>query len=447
MKRILFVLSSVVALASAAVDVPYNMYVEPGTNSCLVTWEDDDNSAWNLRYRLFSEDNYEPVMLHSITASSYTGSYNDITLPAPWGGTNVRGGRSEIYFRNNYNNNGSYGNITYTIPDGYNHDTFTLMVTTYSSNSNGAGNLTVATPNTAAVTHNFSAGDTYYWVVIASSGEKITITTPDSQYSPSIALMAVYQGDATDSKKKTTEWTYVYDLVKTRYTIEDLEMSTDYEVQVQAVGADGTYSNWCRPDVFTTLDEEPIIPSVHIMGEIDDQAWAPDAGTKMEYNPATESYTATVHAEAGASFGFTTELDDNGEMGGWNYILPYRFGPESEGEFYLTDERLGQSLELSFDQFSDVYVLKTGDYEITVSLEHHYIIIGKIEPEFIIGDVNKDGQVNVSDVTTLISAILNSTTTIETDHFNPAAANVNGDDAINVSDVTTLITMILTAGS
>ena len=448
MKRIIFVLFGITfALiatagtnANRAVSVPYNMYVVPGTDTCLVTWEDDDNSAWNLRYRLFSDEPEEPVLLSSITASAYSSSgYSNITLPSPWGGTNVRGGNNEIYFRNNYNNNGSYGNITYTIPAGYSNATFTMMITTYSANSNGAGTLTVATPQTAAVTYTFTAGATHYWVVTASSGEKITITTSDSQYSPSISLMAVYSGDASGSKLRAYEWTYANNLVKKNYTITGLEKETDYEVQVQAIGNDGTVSDWCRPDVFTTLDEEPIIPSVHIMGEVDDQVWAPDAGTKMEYNPATELYTATIHVEADKTFGFTTEID-NDSLGGWNYIWPYRFGPESDGLFELTKERLGQSLPLTFENFSDIHVLGSGNYEVTVSLERNYIIIGKI---VVIGDVNKDGSVDVSDVTALINAILNDTTTVETDHYEPAAADLDGDEHIDVTDVTTLISIIL----
>ena len=185
MKKVLFVLSGVISafIASVGINattVPTDMYVDPGTHSCVVTWNDEDNSAWNLRYRLYSEESEDPVLLHSITASAYTGSYNPITLPAPWGGTNVRAGRQEIYFRNNYNNDGSYGNITYTVPDGYTNATFIMMITTYSSNSNGAGNLTVSTPQTPAETHSFSAGDSYSWTVSASSGEMITITTPDN---------------------------------------------------------------------------------------------------------------------------------------------------------------------------------------------------------------------------------------------------------------------------
>ncbi len=53
------------------------------------------------------------------------------------------------------------------------------------------------------------------------------------------------------------------------------------------------------------------------------------------------------------------------------------------------------------------------------------------------GDVNRDGKVNVSDVTALINMILGNLTMDE------EVANLNGDDKVNVSDVTTLINIIL----
>lgn len=436
MRKLFVLLGAAVALIASAsvnrdVSVPYNMYVDPGTHSCLVRWDDDDNSAWNLRYRLFTDEPDEPVLLHSLTGSAYTGSYADITLPAPWGGVNVRAGRSAIYIKNNYNGV-ARGYITYTIPEGYNDATFKVMVTTQNSTSDGKGDVTVYTPQTAAVSHNFSANETFYWEVQASSGEQITMYSNDASYSPNMTLIAVYY-------VPTNEWTYVNDLVKKWYNIEGLEMETDYEVQVQGIGDDGSLSDWCRPDVFTTLDEEPIIPTVHIMGEIDNQAWAPDAGTKMEYNPGTETYTATVHAEADASFGFTTMIDDD-DQGGWNYILPYRFGPESDGEFYLTEERIGQSLTLSFDHFSDVYVLTTGDYDITVSLEQKYIIIGKAAPSILLGDVNEDNMVDINDITDMISYVLGNPVS----PFNTLNANVIADDTIDINDVTELINFVLT---
>ena len=282
-------------------------------------------------------------------------------------------------------------------------------------------------------------------MVTASSGEKITITTPDAQYSPSIALMGVYTGDATARGARAQEWTYVNNLNKTEYTIEGLEMGTEYEVQVQAIGNNGALSDWCRPDVFTTLDEEPYVPSVHILGDIDDQYWSPDAGTKMVYDPETETYSATIHVEENRTFGFSTELDQD-DLGGWNYLLPYRFAPVMDGRYLeLTDEYLGQAIPLSFDNDGEIRVLKTADYEVTVSLEEQYIIIGKVpgsEP-LLIGDVNKDGKITITDVTVLINALLNNAQNVETDNYDPAAADVDFDSKISITDVTALVNYLL----
>lgn len=55
------------------------------------------------------------------------------------------------------------------------------------------------------------------------------------------------------------------------------------------------------------------------------------------------------------------------------------------------------------------------------------------------GDVNGDGEVDVADVTILISMILNNSAEIND------VNNVNGDDAIDVADVTALISYILTS--
>ena len=55
----------------------------------------------------------------------------------------------------------------------------------------------------------------------------------------------------------------------------------------------------------------------------------------------------------------------------------------------------------------------------------------------ITGDINGDGEVNVSDVTALINKILGSST------YSDAVCDINGDGEINVSDVTALINLIL----
>ena len=434
----LFLVAAVAFVASAAVSVPYNLYVEPGTHSCLVSWDDDDNSAWNLRYRLFTDEPEDPVLLNSLNGTSYTNqNYQAVTLSAPWSGNNVYGGYGAIYFRNATHQSATTdGYIKYTIPAGYENKTFTVNLTT-ASTQYGSGRFVVGSTQTASVQYNFSASETHSWTVTGSTGEVITITSPENQYSPDIALIEVYY-------VPEKEWTYVYNLAKKWYNIEDLETETDYEVQVQAIGSDGTFSDWTRPDVFTT-DEEHIIPEVHIMGEVEDQVWAIDAATKMEYNPATETYTATVFIEADKTFGFTTEIDINGDLGGWEYVNQYRFGPASTDLFDLTDDQLGQQLPLGWGwgNFSDIHVLSAGEYEITVSLERNYVIIGKIsEPPhgYAVGDVNHDGSVSIKDVTDLIDYLLGSSSSICT-----ICADVNGDENVTIKDVTALIDFLLGA--
>jgi hypothetical protein len=58
-----------------------------------------------------------------------------------------------------------------------------------------------------------------------------------------------------------------------------------------------------------------------------------------------------------------------------------------------------------------------------------------------IGDVNRDGEVNITDVTATIDIILGKETA--EDNYDHKAADVNTDGAINITDVTGLIDLIL----
>ncbi len=64
-------------------------------------------------------------------------------------------------------------------------------------------------------------------------------------------------------------------------------------------------------------------------------------------------------------------------------------------------------------------------------------------PTYQIGDVNKDGNVRIDDVTALIDALLSGNTDVETEHYSPVCANVNGDESVSISDVTALIDILL----
>ena len=94
-----------------------------------------------------------------------------------------------------------------------------------------------------------------------------------------------------------------------------------------------------------------------------------------------------------------------------------------------------------------VRALAAGDYEYMIyndgtqsvwsNIEHVTIVGNGDEP--LMGDVNGDGEVNISDVTTLIDYLLAMQ---PGDQFD-AAADVNGDGEINITDVTAIIDLLL----
>ncbi|MCR5130306.1 MAG: hypothetical protein K6C10_02455 [Prevotella sp.] len=63
-------------------------------------------------------------------------------------------------------------------------------------------------------------------------------------------------------------------------------------------------------------------------------------------------------------------------------------------------------------------------------------------PDFIIGDVNYDGEISIADVTALVNIILGKDST-EPYQYNHEAADVNQDEAISIADVTALVNIIL----
>ena len=75
----------------------------------------------------------------------------------------------------------------------------------------------------------------------------------------------------------------------------------------------------------------------------------------------------------------------------------------------------------------------------TLAIDAEDIIHPKEEPHVLLGDVNNDGLINMSDVTTVISYILGMP--VETFVFDNT--DITGDGFINMSDVTSIIGIIL----
>ena len=229
-----------------------------GLTSFRADWTDETPEANVASYTL--EVNPKPTqpeveLIASIAGTDFTSTadYYDISLPYPWGGNNLRGAHSRaLYFRQKgYQNATLDGQITYTVPEGYENMTFTMKITT-DNIADGAGNITVATPQTAAVGHNFSAGETYSWVVTASTGQQIIVTSTQANYSPDIAKLEVYTGDATAVSLRADNKSMLFPGITDKfYTVNNLEAGGTYQYRVKTLYTDGKESAWSNLEEVT----------------------------------------------------------------------------------------------------------------------------------------------------------------------------------------------------
>ena len=228
------------------------------TSSFRADWTDQTSSANVSSYTLQvngqgSTPANEVTLLGTINGSNYTGSYTNITLTAPWGGSNVRGGNNAVYTKNS----SGTGNITFTVPSGYTNATFSVQITTVSG-SYGTGNITVKSAKTSALGHTFSKGETYTWIVTASSGDKITIYSTDSSYSPDMSLIKVYAGNINLNASETGDANArtITGITNKYYTVSGLTAGATYTYKVKALYTDGTSSAWSNEQSVTLKEEQ-----------------------------------------------------------------------------------------------------------------------------------------------------------------------------------------------
>ena len=174
--------------------------------------------------------------------------------------------------------------------------------------------------------------------------------------------------------------------------------------------------------------------------------WVPNDGVKFNYDEETALYTLNFTFDGRHDgynyFGFTKELAENDDEGGWNYIAPFRFGAVSEGDFEVNDGTLNIDISLtSFYEGGQAFKIPAGEYNMTLNLENMTLKIEKVEvpPVGLKGDVNDDQVVNITDVTILISAIMSE----NFDIINFYNSDMNDDNGITITDVTMLINYVM----
>jgi hypothetical protein len=252
----------------------------------------------------------------------------------------------------------------------------------------------------------------------------------------SVYVDDIYVGDPNDVVEPA-EWIEVNGLTDPNYTIEGLTPETKYEVQVMGYNAD-LEGNWCDIVEFTTLASDPEITNVYMLGGHGGQ-WDCTQGTQFTF--ADGVYTATItFPDENNYFGFTTELAENNDDGGWAYIEPFRFGAiADEGtDYWYTGEE--DFISLTWDEYHAIRI-PAGQYKLTVNLEEMKLIIEDLnpQPQGLRGDVNMDNEVAINDVTALIDYLLNGDAT----GISLENADCNLVDGVTIADATTLIDFLL----
>ena len=86
-------------------------------------------------------------------------------------------------------------------------------------------------------------------------------------------------------------------------------------------------------------------------------------------------YTATLIADGYSNgfsyFSFTTKLME--EANDWDGISPYRFGAVSNGDFWVTDETLGQEISLTYG--GQAFRVPAGKYNLTLDLDNLKLVV------------------------------------------------------------------------
>ena len=290
------------------------------------------------------------------------------------------------------------------------------------------------------------------------------------------------------------EWTQVtVDGGALSTLLTGLTKGTNYVVQVQAVLANGKTSEWSPAEKFTTINEEEIVlyddfgnqdiiekndgnvVNVILNGRTLNKngtwnslclpfntALTGDlaGATLMELDTEADGYEHVTGFENGTLY--LNFKSANTIVAGKPYIIKWSEtnglieNPVFEGVTIVGDEASCVTSKDGTVSFKGNYnpVGNEGDNNILYlgvdnKLYHrdNDIFIGSCRAYFktdmgtiLVGDLNDDSEVNVSDVTMLVSMILGNTPLT-------SAADVNGDSEVNVSDVTALVSIILSGNS
>ena len=224
-----------------------------------------------------------------------------------------------------------------------------------------------------------------------------------------------------------------FDVVKdnSKFSIEDFE-KMPVGATLNERGVEGVYAHW---DFYNcAVVDTAQVGNGHVVAmkngsyfnTVENLNKIPKVVTIKIYNPTSTGVTITPQYSL-----------NNGER--WRGLDSYPY------DFYVKAGETGKAVITNLPTNAPIMLrIKTAgsssEYCFIDDIEISYEATWEPEePEIAPGDVNEDGIVNISDVTTLIDYMLNGdTVTINFD-----AADLEGDGVINIADLTSLIDMLI----
>lgn len=173
---------------------------------------------------------------------------------------------------------------------------------------------------------------------------------------------------------------------------------------------------------------------------VDDDQFNPYAADPAYGDMTVVAQGAPVKGETELVFNFNEPYEYNGG----NLVIEARVTQAGDSDPDGIEEFIGQNI---YDEYG-YYGLDVCYYSVQLSSgttlyqDFWYMLpkaafgIADDAPQYMIGDVDHDGKVSISDVTALIDYLLNGETA-------PAEADVDGDYNVSIADVTSLIDMLL----
>ena len=173
---------------------------------------------------------------------------------------------------------------------------------------------------------------------------------------------------------------------------------------------------------------------------LDDIAIYAPMQPKVYFGSTIDAMTAVKNGASTISEGSVTTEDNDQPV---ILTVDDNFELSLDQQTWVTTLTLDASGETFYVRMASTSTV--GEYEGTItatagSVTAYADVAGEVTaPTVLIGDVNCDGNVNISDVTALINYLLRG----DASPFDRLAADVNTDGNVNISDVTALINLLL----